>query len=278
MERIYSIGETAKIAGLSVQTLRKYSNMSLITPENIDKDSRYRYYSFNQLHLLDKIKYLRELGISLAMIRDVIHSSGNTNLESIMKKQHDLLEAQILRAEKAMEIVDWYLEYSSYPDKRRYLNCTYIQNFKKRYAICVCCESKEHLFASTETELMLLRHSENGAKLQYLRQFGYLLDYEELRQKTFRPKAEFMFIKEMKTGLSGDFMKNIITFPAGDYLCFFADKTISTTLDIGHLMEKAPQTALALEYSNNLFDYEENLGCEYQLYLAEGCGLLAAGD
>ena len=56
----YSIGETAKMMGVSVNTLRYWINEGLIEPEVVDPDSGYRYYSFNQLHYIHRVKYLRD--------------------------------------------------------------------------------------------------------------------------------------------------------------------------------------------------------------------------
>lgn len=55
MKELYSIGEVAGIMGISVQTLRNYANSELLKPQYIDEKTGYRYYSFKQFHMIDRI-------------------------------------------------------------------------------------------------------------------------------------------------------------------------------------------------------------------------------
>ncbi len=288
MEHIYSIGEAAVITGISVQSLRKYSNMGLVTPEHVDRDSGYRYYSMNQLHLLDKIKYFRELGVPLAEIKHALEARDSSVLREILKAQRDRLRREIEEAEAAMEIADWYLEYLQYPERRASVHTPYLQHFPHRYALSVSVpsavnengpqeniqngrtDSTENIHAA-ETELARIRHSEDGRKLRYLRQFGYVLDRQKLGGGIFAPTAEFMFIKGLpeNSGLRPEFQKHLLHFPAGDYLCFFADKNLQPDFPLAPHLEKAPVWALAIEYAGTLRDYGSNLLCEYQLYLGD---------
>lgn len=47
MKRYYSIGETAKLLGISTQTLRHYEKIDLLYPKLTDEKTGYRYYSFD---------------------------------------------------------------------------------------------------------------------------------------------------------------------------------------------------------------------------------------
>ena len=318
MEHIYSIGEAAVITGISVQSLRKYSNMGLVTPEHVDRDSGYRYYSMNQLHLLDKIKYFRELGVPLAEIKHALEARDSSVLREILEAQRERLRREIEEAEAAMEIADWYLEYLQYPERRASVHAPYLQHFPHRYALAVsvpsavnekgsgkipkpsaCAPFGEEILSrpqneaenangrldnnqdsrpdntenihAAETELARIRHSEDGRKLRYLRQFGYVLDRQKLGGGIFAPTAEFMFIKGLpeNSGLRPEFQKHLLHFPAGDYLCFFADKNLQPDFPLAPHLEKAPVWALAIEYAGTLRDYGSNLLCEYQLYLGD---------
>ena len=48
MKELYSIGEVSEIMGVSVQTLRYYSNINLILPKYVNPSTGYRYYSVDQ--------------------------------------------------------------------------------------------------------------------------------------------------------------------------------------------------------------------------------------
>ncbi len=54
-----TVGQTARILGVSPSTLRLWENVGLITPER--SDGRYRLYSRELLAVLKRIKYLRDV-------------------------------------------------------------------------------------------------------------------------------------------------------------------------------------------------------------------------
>ena len=63
----------AKANNVSIEPLRLYDEMGLIKPIYRDRDTNYRYYDVNQTSILDLIRYLREMGMSIkdiAMLLD----------------------------------------------------------------------------------------------------------------------------------------------------------------------------------------------------------------
>ncbi len=74
MKEKYTIGETAVLLGVSTQTLRYYDKIGLLPPKYIDEETGYRFYSYNQFHYIDKIKYLQGFGLSLEEIKVIIKS------------------------------------------------------------------------------------------------------------------------------------------------------------------------------------------------------------
>jgi len=66
---MFSIGEFARLGGVSIRTLRHYDEMGLLRPATVDPDTGYRGYSAAQLGQLNRIFALKELGLSLSQIR-----------------------------------------------------------------------------------------------------------------------------------------------------------------------------------------------------------------
>src|SRR5512139_3007056 len=62
------IGDFAKLSRVPVKTLRYYDEIGLLTPSEVDRFTRYRYYSEGQLPMLYRILTLKELGFSLEQI------------------------------------------------------------------------------------------------------------------------------------------------------------------------------------------------------------------
>lgn len=66
------IGDFARLSQVSVKTLRFYAETGLLPPAAIDRFSGYRYYTFEQLPRLNRILALKDLGLSLEQIGQLL--------------------------------------------------------------------------------------------------------------------------------------------------------------------------------------------------------------
>jgi DNA-binding transcriptional MerR regulator len=69
---MFSIGEFARLGGVSVRTLRHYDEIGLLPPATVDPETGYRGYSAAQLGRLNRIMALKELGLSLIQARRLL--------------------------------------------------------------------------------------------------------------------------------------------------------------------------------------------------------------
>jgi DNA-binding transcriptional MerR regulator len=67
-----SIGEFAKRSRLSVKALRLYGELGVLVPARVDEASGYRYYDAAQLEAARLVAMLRQLGLSLAAIKELL--------------------------------------------------------------------------------------------------------------------------------------------------------------------------------------------------------------
>lgn len=67
----WSIAEVASMSKVTARTLRHYDDIGLLRPAYV-ADNGYRYYEQQQLLRLQRLLLLRELGLSLATIADVL--------------------------------------------------------------------------------------------------------------------------------------------------------------------------------------------------------------
>ena len=65
---MYGIGTVARLAQVSVRTLRYYDELGLLRPVWADPDTGYRWYAPDQLQRLHRILAFRDLGVTLADI------------------------------------------------------------------------------------------------------------------------------------------------------------------------------------------------------------------
>lgn len=64
-------GEFASAMGVSKDTLFHYDDIDLFCPEKVSGNG-YRYYSIYQMETFDTIRMLRDLGMPLKEIRDML--------------------------------------------------------------------------------------------------------------------------------------------------------------------------------------------------------------
>ena len=66
------IGQFAKDNDVTIKTLHYYEKIGLLNPIKVDENSGYRYYLKEQSIILSNIVFLKELGLSLSEIKDII--------------------------------------------------------------------------------------------------------------------------------------------------------------------------------------------------------------
>ncbi|MET4637597.1 MerR family transcriptional regulator [Mycetocola sp. 2940] len=102
----WSIQEIARHAGTTSRTLRHYGDVGLLRPSRVGANG-YRYYDEDALVRLQRILLLRELGLGLPAIADVLAQSADqvgalrTHLDWLRREQ-DRLTLQIAAVEDTL--------------------------------------------------------------------------------------------------------------------------------------------------------------------------------
>jgi len=105
---MFRIGEFSLIAQVSGRLLRYYDEIGLLSPEYTDPQTSYRYYSAGQLPRLNRILVLKELGLGLDQIAQLLNqdtSSDEIRGMLLLRKaqiaqamQDDLAQLQLVEA------------------------------------------------------------------------------------------------------------------------------------------------------------------------------------
>lgn len=67
----YSISYVSRVAGISSRTLRHYDHIGLLVPDHVALNG-YRFYTQNQLIRLQRILLLRDMGLKLEHIAEIL--------------------------------------------------------------------------------------------------------------------------------------------------------------------------------------------------------------
>ena len=113
----YSVGELARLAGVSVRTLHHYDEIGLLRPAERTGPG-HRRYGDDEIQRLHRILVYRELGFDLAGIRTILDDTTVIETEQLAR-QRDLLEEQVSRLTRMIEGVERIMA-----SKERGLNLT----------------------------------------------------------------------------------------------------------------------------------------------------------
>lgn len=94
---MYRIGELAKQTNLSIRALRYYDEIGLLKPAQV-AESGYRYYSEAEIKRLQHISALKELGFTLASIKEMLGSGSG--FEAAQWESYLQLELAAIRNER----------------------------------------------------------------------------------------------------------------------------------------------------------------------------------
>jgi len=101
------IGDFAREANVTVKTLRFYASEGLLSPVYIDRFSGYRYYTREQLSTLNRILALKDLGFSLAQIRQLLKGTLTPEeLRGMLRLKQAELQQSVQRETLRLEHVE----------------------------------------------------------------------------------------------------------------------------------------------------------------------------
>ncbi|WP_203714968.1 MerR family transcriptional regulator, partial [Asanoa siamensis] len=105
-----TIGRFAHASGLTIKALRFYDENGLLEPRSVDPETGYRRYSGGQLRRAAMIKVLRQMGMSLAQVREVVDNPDRAaeHLTRFIDDLNILRARQDSAVERGMEILSSY--------------------------------------------------------------------------------------------------------------------------------------------------------------------------
>jgi len=90
------IGDFSKLAHVSIKTLHHYDRFGLLKPSHVDRYTGYRYYALDQLAQLNRILALKDLGLSLDQIAQLLDEDLSTSeLRGMLRMKRMELETKV---------------------------------------------------------------------------------------------------------------------------------------------------------------------------------------
>ena len=263
MKELYYIGEVSEVLNISTQTLRYYDKIGILQPAYVDPNTGYRRYTYDQISYADRIRHLQNLGLSLEEIRAAIDSNSVDTLITSLRKKVEETRNTIRQLEELTENLDRYIRYYEYAEENNFGALPSRYREPDRYILVEPIQNDNQTYGIGH-RLLQRKNSRMYKNLQYLRQNGYLLDYEKLMQGELVPTHYFMYLHGNPDFTS----KYILQLPAGDYFCL-RTKLLADPLPVDTLQQykglfPAEPLVIANEYEDNFVDFKE---CPYEIQI-----------
>lgn len=114
-----TIGKMAKLNHVSEQALRLYDKMGLLTPQVVNPDTGYRYYTIGQSAQLDLIQYYQNIGFSLREIQEELLNGNEAFVHKKLEQRLVDIQNEVLRLKTCSASIHQHLEtynrYTSLP-------------------------------------------------------------------------------------------------------------------------------------------------------------------
>jgi DNA-binding transcriptional MerR regulator len=103
---MFSIGDFARLTGVSVRTLHHYESLGLLRPASVDPDTGYRRYDASQIARLHRIVALKELGLSLRQLQPLVDDLDAAQLRGMLQLKRAELQDRVAEEQDRLARVE----------------------------------------------------------------------------------------------------------------------------------------------------------------------------
>ena len=222
-DTLISIGELADMYSITKRTLRLYQDKGLLTPIYVNPDTGYRYYAASQLPRLDLIMQMKNVGLSLAQILEILNTQDLSLFEAILGEQIDKINEQIFQLKNYRHALQRRLESCKSLRNPPVLFRPFLEYYPRRTAyLCPIpaydLEVDYHGDSPWKTALAQVRSNllEKDMPLALFQQVGCVTSYESLISGHYFCNEAFIFFEEDSPG-----NLPISYIPASTYACVY---------------------------------------------------------
>lgn len=267
MKQGYQIGEASKITGVSKDTLHFYRKAGLITPDYVDPQNHYSYFSRWNMYQIDIITTCRRLGIPLEKVRQILSFRDNDKVVALLMEYRQEALRLARYYQKVAEDIDWYGRENEHI-KRKAPDASVRLEHRKPETVIVGSRTRED--ASYHANLQEVLKEEMRDRHFIRRTYGYFLDADCVAQNKLLKRREY--VKLPDEDYSGIQQKHLYRLPGGDYAVFTAcirDEETDFSPLLAWMEEKgfAADFVIAEELGFQLFQYIHRYSCEIRAHL-----------
>lgn len=211
-QQLVSIGEMAKLCGVSVRALRYYEEADLLVPVLVNPDSGYRYYNPRQMYLADLIKFCGRFDIPLNEIKKYQTPDKALDIPGLLGKIDEMVQAKLYEAQWASRFLQDTKEKISYNEIYLDTGEIYERQLAAKFYFLSPCEKPFHQVGNLELSKTIMKMEADPIFEQVIQLWEFGLFYEKSQDEIKR----YFFIEIEEP----DFIHpQIIKIPEGRYQC-----------------------------------------------------------
>lgn len=220
-KKLISIGEMARINRVTIPTLRLYDEKDLLKPRYTDEETGYRYYDLDQNARLDMIAYMKELGMSLSEIADVLKKEDIRMIEDILNQKKDQIYENINKLKRQRDSVTRAINAIERYCKSPATGTITLEYIERRYMWGIKCHTNfyEGNIKTFEESLVDLRNAlyEHNYEQVHSYNVGTSIKKENYLEGKYIPEEIFIFTSH------NDEHPDIKVIDSGMYACIYLD-------------------------------------------------------
>ncbi len=223
MNKYFTISEFADLRGININSLRYYEKIGVLKPAYIDKKTNYRYYSTEQIGILNQVILCTIIGIPLKELKNYIDDEGNLQSKKLLQQGKIMALKKMNELQNNLKMISHMLDNIEKNEKYIKVQKKYTRQIKERRIITSDFFSEELDGKETVRQIAILY--KYAMKNEYL---PMLPAGKIIKTNSNGKIIHQLFIEILNTNLPNN---DITIIPQGEYEC------LQTTLSRKEIFE-----------------------------------------
>lgn len=109
--KLFTISEFARLRNVNINSLRYYEKIGVLKPVRVDAQTGYRYYSPDQLPILDVILLCLDFGMPLKELKSYIDDHGYIKNNDLFEAGLQIAKERVRHAQTELNKIEYTLQY-----------------------------------------------------------------------------------------------------------------------------------------------------------------------
>ena len=214
MEKYFTISEFAKLRNININSLRYYEKIGVLKPHYVDKKTGYRYYSPEQVSILDVILLCINFGMPLKELAKHMNENDTIDNKELFETGKKIAEERIVDFQMELSKIEYTLDYLTNNQKYSEEKGMYIREIPTRRIITREYRDSLRNIRKIEMESGELYNYAQRMKFSPVFPAGLLISH---RKGKVQAKIFFEIVRKDIQN------EGIMTIPSGEFQCCQVD-------------------------------------------------------